>query len=98
MAEVRTRATGQSYRPEIWIEKDALVGVISDKCTEMDVPYFSCRGYTSQSEMWSAAMRLYRHVEAGQTPIIFHLGDHDPSGKDMTRDIIDRIELLPLAP
>ena len=39
-------------------------------------------------------MRLYRHVEAGQTPIIFHLGDHDPSGKDMTRDIIDRIELF----
>lgn len=30
----------------------------------------------------------------GKTPIIFHLGDHDPSGKDMTRDIFDRMELF----
>jgi hypothetical protein len=85
---------GQKFRPEVWIEKDALVGVIEGICNELDVPFFSCRGYTSQSEMWIGAMRLRRHVKNGQTPIIFHFGDHDPSGKDMTRDISDRMEMF----
>lgn len=85
---------GQTYRPEVWIEKDALVGVIEGVCNELDVPFFSCRGYTSQSEMWGGAMRLKEHAGKGQIPIIFHLGDHDPSGRDMTRDITDRMELF----
>lgn len=92
----------QEYRPEVWIEKDALVGVIEGVCNEYDVPYFSCRGYTSQSEMWSAGQRLHSHAlgrigdpkRPGQIPIIFHFGDHDPSGKDMTRDIEDRLKLF----
>jgi hypothetical protein len=82
----------QPKRVEVWIEKDALVGVIEGVCKELDVAYFSCRGYTSQSEMWSAAMRLKKYYRGGQPPIIFHLGDHDPSGKDMTRDITDRLQ------
>jgi hypothetical protein len=87
--------TDQKWRPEVWIEKDALVGVIEGICNDLDVPFFSCRGYTSQSEMWGAAMRLARwQIKFKQTPIIFHLGDHDPSGKDMTRDIEDRMELF----
>ena len=85
---------GQEWRPEVWIEKDALLGVIEGVCGEFDVPFFSCRGYTSQSEMWAASVRLLRYGEAGQVPIIFHLGDHDPSGKDMTRDIRDRMEIF----
>lgn len=85
---------GQVYRPEVWIEKDALIGVISGICKELDVPYFSCRGYTSASEMWAGAMRLMQYKKAGQVPVIFHLGDHDPSGLDMTRDIQDRLNLF----
>jgi len=85
---------GQKYRPEVWIEKDALVGVFERICRELDVPLFSCRGYTSQSEMWSGAQRLLRHMKRGQKPAIFHFGDHDPSGKDMSRDITDRLELF----
>lgn len=84
----------QKYRPEVWIEKDALVGVIEGVCQELDVPYFSCRGYTSQSEMWVGAQRLKRYLRDYKTPVIFHLGDHDPSGKDMTRDILDRMEMF----
>lgn len=84
----------QPYRPEVWIEKDALTGVIGGICTTYDVPYFACRGYTSQSEMWAAAQRMLHHVRNGQTPIVLHLGDHDPSGIDMTRDIIDRLKLF----
>ena len=84
----------QEYRPEVWIEKDALSGVIAGVCDDNDVPYFSCRGYTSQSEMWRAGMRLERYEDKDYVPIIIHLGDHDPSGIDMTRDITDRLELF----
>ena len=82
----------QPYRVECWIEKDALRGVIAGVCNELDIPHFSCRGYTSISEMWVAARRLQHWIARGQTPVILHLGDHDPSGVDMTRDIFDRLQ------
>ncbi|MFE9684125.1 hypothetical protein [Streptomyces sp. NPDC006285] len=88
------RWADQPYRVEVWIEKDALVGVIAGACERNDVDYFSCRGYTSQSELWSAAQRMIRYQRAGQKPIVIHLGDHDPSGVDMTRDISDRLALF----
>lgn len=81
----------QPNRVEVWIEKDALVGVLASCCPNLDVDYFSCRGYTSQSEVWSAAMRLIEYGNAGQEIHIIHLGDHDPSGIDMTRDIQNRM-------
>jgi len=81
-------------RPEVWIEKDALVGVIEGVCRTEDVSYFSCRGYTSQSEMWGAAQRFIRNARKGQATHVIHLGDHDPSGQDMSRDIEDRIRMF----
>lgn len=86
---------GQSVRPEVWIEKDALIGVISDICRKLDVTYFSCRGYNSQSNMWRAGQRMLDYIEdEEQEPMVLHLGDHDPSGIDMTRDIRDRLNLF----
>lgn len=87
-----SREYGQKIRPEVWVEKDALVGVVGRVCDELDVNYFSCRGYTSLSEMWSASQRLLKYKRQGQTPFVIHLGDHDPSGIDMSRDITDRLE------
>jgi len=84
----------QDKRIEVWIEKDALVGVIESICQENDVSFFSCRGYVSDSEMWRAAMRMRRHIRSSQRVIVLHLGDHDPSGIDMTRDIGDRLQLF----
>jgi hypothetical protein len=85
---------GQPKYVEVWVEKDALIGVLEAVCNRWDVPYFSCRGYTSQSEMWGAAQRLREKAEAGRETYIIHLGDHDPSGKDMTRDVFDRLQLF----
>lgn len=81
----------QPNRIEVWIEKDALLGVIEGVCERLDVPYFSCRGYTSQSEMWRASQRFEGYEANDQTVTILHLGDHDPSGIDMSRDITDRL-------
>lgn len=86
--------TGQEMRPEVWVEKDALVGIVGRVCDELRVPYLSCRGYVSQSEMWSAGRRMGNHIAAGLKPVVIHLGDHDPSGLDMTRDIEARLALF----
>ena len=84
----------QKVRPEVWIEKEALVGVIAGVCRELDVPFFACRGYVSQSEQWRAGRR-YRDVRrASQVPLVLHFGDHDPSGIDMTRDNGERLALF----
>lgn len=81
----------QPFYVEVWIEKDALVGILESVCPGLDVGYFSCRGYTSQSEMWTAAQRQREAIEAGHQVLILHLGDHDPSGIDMSRDIEERL-------
>lgn len=85
---------GQSFYVEVWVEKDALVGIVGQICNELDVSYFSCRGYVSQSELWVAAQRLKRKVREDMQPVVLHLGDHDPSGKDMSRDIVDRLDMF----
>ena len=84
------------YQPnyvEVWVEKDALIGIVSQICRKLDVPHFSCRGYTSQSEMWAAAQRFIRQ-DYRESRTIIHLGDHDPSGIDMSRDIQDRLDMF----
>jgi hypothetical protein len=84
----------QPYYIEAWIEKDALIGVLEAACTPLQIPYLSCRGYTSASEMWRASQRIGQAIDAGRTALILHLGDHDPSGIDMSRDITERIRLF----
>lgn len=82
---------GQPNYVEVWVEKDALVDIVGQACRPIDTPFFSCRGYTSQSEMWSAAQRFINQNRTRENCFIIHLGDHDPSGIDMTRDIQERL-------
>lgn len=84
---------GQPNYAEVWVEKDALVDIVGQACRPLDTPYFSCRGYTSQSEMWSAAQRFISQ-DYRDNRVIIHLGDHDPSGIDMTRDIQERLQMF----
>lgn len=82
---------GQDYYVEVWVEKEALANVVGRISDELDVPYFCCRGYVSQSEMWSASQRFIAQQERGKMVALIHLGDHDPSGIDMSRDIEERL-------
>jgi hypothetical protein len=84
---------GQRYRPEVWIEKDALIGVIEGVCTELRVPYFAHRGNNSQTLQYQAGKRFARYLDLGLIPLVLHLADHDPNGIDMTRDNIKRLRL-----
>ena len=81
----------QRNRVEVWVEKDALTGVLERVCNRNDVSYFSCRGNTSTTEMWRGAQRLRAYQRQGQQPCVLYLGDHDPSGLDMSRDVEQRL-------
>lgn len=78
---------------EVWIEKDSLTGVISGVCNSYQVPYFACKGYVSQSEMYDAAKRMVNN-RGSRRAIVLHLGDHDPSGIHMSVDNQTRLDLF----
>lgn len=84
----------QPLRIEVWVEKEALASVIERVSKSHSVDSFACRGYVSQSELWSAGQRIRKYIERGQRVLLLHLGDHDPSGIDMTRDITERLGLF----
>jgi hypothetical protein len=85
----------QTLRVEVWVEKQALIGIFKRVCDELDVPYMACRGYVSQSIQWEAAQRHIKYTEElGQGTVVLHFGDHDPSGIDMTRDIEARLQMF----
>lgn len=90
----RDKWENQTHRIEVWVEKDALIGIVGDISSKLDVTCFSCRGYTSQSEMYSAGKRLDDYILNDQIPVVLHLGDHDPSGIDMSRDIEERLSMF----
>lgn len=85
---------GQENYVEVWIEKDALVGVIERPCSRYRVPYFSCRGYSSQTEQYNAGKRFASMAYDGKSCHVIHLGDHDPSGLDMSRDNQERLDMF----
>ena len=80
-------------RVEIWLEKDALAGVIVDVTAETDVPLMVTRGYPSLTFLASAADQIR---EAGHPTFVYHCGDYDPSGQDAAR-VVER-KLRELAP
>jgi hypothetical protein len=82
---------GQANRCELWVEKEALAGILGQVAYERDVNYQACRGYMSSSAMWRSARRLGYEASDGHDVYVFHLGDHDPSGIDMTRDNQERL-------
>lgn len=86
--------TGSNTYIEIWVEKDALSEIVGKASDVYEIPYFPCRGYVSQSAMYDAAKRFENRLEYETNLYLLYLGDHDPSGIDMTRDISNRFEIF----
>jgi len=78
---------------EIWLEKDALSGVIYPVTSMYDVPLMVARGYASLSFLFSAA----EYINTLDVPAcIYHLGDFDPSGVNAGEKIEETLrELAP---
>jgi hypothetical protein len=83
----------QPARPFVIIEKEALVGVLSRVTRALDVPLLAARGYPSGTVLREFACADILPNIHDQHVVIIHLGDHDPSGLDMTRDLRERIEM-----
>lgn len=88
----------QDFHVEVWVEKEALASVVWDAAYDVGISYFACKGYASASSMYTAAKRLQRKQQNGKQVVILYLGDHDPSGLDMDRDIRERLFLMGVDP
>ena len=95
--EEALRATAQAYRRdlwqdgseyiELWLEKEALAGVLVETTDPWDVPLMVTRGYASISYLHSGAKTIYERAKQGKHTTLYYFGDHDPSGRDIDRAI-----------
>jgi hypothetical protein len=69
---------------EVWVEKDALAGVMLEETKVYDVPLMVAKGYSSITFIHTAAKAI---AAKGKPAYIYHFGDLDPSGRDAARDI-----------
>ncbi len=97
-------AAAESFHVDMWkrqprrvfviIEKEALVGVLSPTCQKFDTPILAARGYPSCTVLRDFAIEDILPALDEQDITVLHLGDHDPSGIDMTRDLTERVSLF----
>jgi hypothetical protein len=90
-----------AYRLDFWsrlddyiefiVEKDTVAGKIAQVTRSFDVPLHPIRGYNSTSYAYEIASR-WREIHKPIT--IYYLGDHDPSGRDLERDIKEKLAAL----
>ena len=85
------RLGNQEIYIELWVEKDALSGVLSRVTNYYHVKLMVNRGYSSATAMYDASKRFLYNENNGKDGYLFYLGDHDPSGLDMIRDIRERL-------
>lgn len=91
----KPRMAGQDNYLEVWVEKDALSGVLAQVTEQYHVPILVNRGYSSVSAIYDAYNRFSSALSDGRRVTILYLGDFDPSGVDMIRDVFDRpLEML----
>ncbi len=86
------RMEGQDSYIELWVEKDALSGVLKRITEKYHIRLMVNRGYSSCTAMHDAFVRIEGAEMSGKDATILYLGDHDPSGLDMIRDIRERLE------
>lgn len=85
----------QPNHVEVMVEKEALAGILEPVCEELDIPFTANKGYSSDSAMYRAGKRIRnKHLVEDKSIYILYLGDHDPSGMDMDRDIFERLEMF----
>jgi hypothetical protein len=76
---------------EVWLEKDALAGVLYDVTRKWDAPLMVTRGYPSFSFLASAAQTIR---ETNKPTYLYYFGDRDPTGLDIPRNVEESIRKL----
>jgi hypothetical protein len=88
----------QPNHVEVMVEKQALEGILLPICKTLDIRFTANKGYSSSSIMHEAGRRMGAYAAHGKTVWVLYLGDHDPSGIDMTRDVEERLDLFSCGP
>jgi len=81
----------QDYYIELFTEKDAISSVLKPIADDWHIYLNVNRGYTSATAMYDSSKRFLDKMNDGKKCVLLYLGDHDPSGLDMIRDITDRL-------
>tara|TARA_Y100000310_G_C20691169_1_gene822321 strand:+ start:3641 stop:4597 length:957 start_codon:yes stop_codon:yes gene_type:complete len=82
----------QPVKVEIWVEKDALSGVMTDPGHKWRLNYFATKGYPSISSLKEAADRFKAWERQGHSVVILYLSDHDPEGLHMPEQVGEALE------
>jgi hypothetical protein len=75
-------------RVEVWLEKEALAGVLVEVTAKWDVPLMVTRGYPSLSYIHAAGEAIQ---SSGLETFIYYFGDRDPSGVDIARHVNENL-------
>jgi hypothetical protein len=74
---------------EVIVEKDTVAGKLSAVTRQYNVPLHPIRGYSSITYAHDIA-RSWDRIDKPIT--VYYFGDHDPSGRDLERDIYESLE------
>lgn len=77
----------------VMVEKQALEGVLIPVCRQLDVAFMANKGYSSSSALYELGKNFGGQIDSKRV-VVLYLGDHDPSGIDMTRDVRERLNLF----
>lgn len=84
----RSLWTDAGVRVQIWLEKLALAGIVSQTTDAWGVPLYVSRGYASASYLHAAAGEIASH---GVPVYIYLLSDYDPSGVNLSEQVERRL-------
>lgn len=85
----------QKHYVELWVEKKALSGMLKPVAEQWDVGFVMNKGYGSQTALYDASKRFIEAArKKDREPVLLYVGDHDPSGEDMVRDVRDRLAMF----
>ena len=82
---------------QLWAESDSIGSVIARTADRYTIPTFIGRGYSARGYLWAAAQDAVQAHQAGKQVHILHVGDHDPSGEDIFRDVSETLRLYAIA-
>lgn len=82
----------QRFYVELYCEKEAMESVLRPIANKYHIYFGTNKGYTSSSTIYDIAKRINEQLDNEKIVVILYLGDHDPSGLDMVRDVEERIK------
>ena len=83
----RDRTEGQDYQVWVVLEKATLSSQVEAWLDPLGVPVVALRGYGSQTIIDDITLSSEKD---GRLGVLLYVGDLDPTGEDITRDLLDR--------